>query len=155
METTTAERRAARERADAAPSSRARVRWARVALVVVAACLALGVIAQVLVAGLGVFAGAGWWPRHRAFVHAFQWLAPIALVLAYLARAARATKVLAWLAVALLWLQYTTAELRLRPDRAGWAALHPVGAMLLFWVATELARRAWRLATGGDASALA
>jgi hypothetical protein len=112
----------------------------------VASLFALCLLGQVFVAGMGVFAGSGWWLRHLAFVHAFQWLAPIALVLVYLARAPRSAKVLAWLIMASLWLQYTTADQRLVPGHQAWAALHPVGGMLLFWMATELARRVARLA---------
>ncbi len=95
-----------------------------------------------LTAGLAVFAHPGWWARHLAFVHAFEWLSPLAVVLAYAARAPRATKALAWLTVALLFVQYATAGLRATAGRQRWAALHAVSAVLLFWTATELARRA-------------
>ncbi len=95
-----------------------------------------------LTAGLAVFAHPGWWARHLAFVHAFEWLAPLAVVLAYVARAPRATKALAWLTVALLFVQYATAGMRATAGRQRWAALHAVSAVLLFWTATELARRA-------------
>lgn len=103
--------------------------------------LALAVLAQILLAGLGVFANPGWWARHASFVHAFEWLAPLAVLLAYLGRAARGTKGFAWLTVALLFAQYATAGVRGTAGRAGFAALHAVGAALLFWAAMELARR--------------
>lgn len=113
------------------------------ALALAATLFAAALLGQVFVAGLAVFAGAGWWPRHKEWVHAFQWLGPVILVLVYLARAPRGAKWLAWIAIALLSLQYTTSEFRLTPGRQAWGALHPVGGMLLFWVATEIARRAW------------
>ena len=119
-----------------------RVAAARAALVAVALLLAAGVLGQILLAGLGVFAGPGWWARHRDFVHAFEWLAPLAVVVAHLARAPRGTKVLAWLTVGLLFLQYATAGTLGTAGRAGLAALHPVVATLLFWAAADLARRA-------------
>lgn len=97
-----------------------------------------------LTAGLAVFAHPGWWARHLAFVHAFEWLSPAAVVLAYVARAPRPTKRLAWLTVVLLFAQYATAGLRTTAGRQQWAALHAVTAVLLFWTATELARRAAR-----------
>jgi len=123
-----------------APAPR-RVGVARRLLPATAALLALGLLGQFLLAGLAVFAGPGWWARHRDFVHAFEWLSPAAVLLAHLARAPRATKVLAWLTVALLFAQYATAGPGGSAGRAGLAALHPVGAALLFWTAAELARR--------------
>lgn len=115
---------------------------ARRALAVTGALLAVGVLGQLLLAGLGVFAGPPWWPRHRAFVHAFEWLSPLAVVLAYVARVERATKAVAWTTLVLLFLQYATAGSQGTAGRAGIAALHPVGAALLFWASVELARRA-------------
>lgn len=122
----------------------ARVRGARIALAIAASLFALAVLAQVLTAGLAVFANPGWWPRHTAFVHAFEWLSPLAVLLAYVARSPRGDKVLAWLTVVLLFLQYFTAGLRLTPGRQPLAAVHAVTAVLLFWSAAELARRSMR-----------
>jgi hypothetical protein len=115
--------------------------WSRRALVVVAWLLVGCTVGQIFLAGLGVFAGPQWWLRHKEFVDGFQYLAPLALVLTYLARTTRGPKVAAWLMVLLLWLQYTTIEQRLIPGHQVYAALHPVGGMLIFWLATELVRR--------------
>jgi mercuric ion transport protein len=119
-----------------------RVRWSRTALVADAWLLAASVLGQIFLAGRGVFVGVPGWVAHRSFIHAIEWLSPLAVLLAYLARAPRGAKWLAWGTVALLFLQYVTADLRLRPGGAPWAALHPVGGVLLFWTAAELARRA-------------
>ena len=112
------------------------------ALVVVGWLLAVGVLVQIFLAGRAVFIGPDWWAQHRAFVHTFEWLSPLAVVLAYGARATRATKILAWLTVLLLFIQYATAGSQSSLGRLGLAALHPVGAALLFWTSVELARRA-------------
>ena len=112
------------------------------ALVVVGWLLAVGVLVQIFLAGRAVFIGPDWWAQHRAFVHTFEWLSPLAVVLAYVARATRAVKVLAWLTVVLLFMQYATAGSQSSLGRLGLAALHPVGAALLFWTSVELARRA-------------
>lgn len=125
------------------PASR-RVAIARNLLAAAGWLLAAGVLAQIFIAGLAVFAGPGWWARHRAFVHAFEWLSPLAVVLAHLGRLPRGVKGLAWLAVLLLFAQYATAGAGGSLGRAGLAALHPVTAALLFWTAVELARRARR-----------
>jgi hypothetical protein len=115
--------------------------WSGRALVLVAWLLVVCTVGQIFLAGLGVFAGPQWWLRHKEFVDGFQYLAPVALVLAYLARTSRGPKVVAWLMLLLLWLQYTTIEQRLIPGHQVYAALHPVGGVLIFWLATELARR--------------
>lgn len=120
----------------------ARVRWARIALAVAAPLFAAALLGQVLLAGLGVFVGPGWFLRHAAFVHAFEWLSPLAVLFAHLGRSTRGVKVLAWITVALLYIQYMTADFRLVPARQRFAALHVVSAMVLFWVAVELARGA-------------
>jgi hypothetical protein len=124
----------------------ARVRWARRTLAVAAWLFVAGVLAQALTAGRAAFVGPQWWVRHRDLVHTFEWLSPLAVVLAYLGRAPGATKWLAWLTVAGLMLQYVTAGLRSSPSLLMWAALHAVSALLLAWVAVELARHATRVA---------
>lgn len=123
-----------------------RARWARRVLVGAAWLFAVGVLAQTLFAGRAVFVGPGWWLRHRDFVHAFEWLSPLAVVLAHAGRLPRATTWLAWLTVALLLVQYVTAGFRETVGRQGWAAFHAVGGVVLFWAAAELARGAWRAA---------
>jgi hypothetical protein len=121
------------------------------ALAVVGWLLAAAVLAQIFLAGRAVFVGPDWWAQHRTFVHTFEWLSPLAVVLAYLARAARSTKGLAWLTVVLLFIQYATVGSRSSLGRLGLAALHPVGAALLFWTSVELARRARPAQPSGSA----
>jgi mercuric ion transport protein len=122
-------------------------RW-RLALAVTAWLFAACVLAQIALAGLGIFAGPSWWPRHRAFVHTFEWLTVVIFALTFAARATSAIKWLAAALLALLSLQYTFIEQRLVPARSGWAALHVVGAVLIFWIATEIGRRAQALRRG-------
>ena len=119
-----------------------RVVIARKALAITGWLLAAAVLAQIFIAGRAVFVGPDWWQRHRAFVHTFEWLSPLAVLLAWLARASRATKLLAWLTVVLLVLEYATAGWQSSLGRLGLATLHPVIAALMFWTAVELARRA-------------
>ena len=119
-----------------------RVVVARQALAVTGWLLAGAVLAQIFLAGRAVFVGPDWWQRHRAFVHTFEWLSPLAVILAYLARASRGTKWLAWATVLLLFLEYATAGWQSSLGRLGLAAIHPAIAALLFWTAIELARRA-------------
>ena len=118
-----------------------RVVVARRLLEIAAWLLALAVLAQIFLAGRAVFVGPDWWQKHRDFVHTFEWLSPLSVILAYLARATRGAKILAWLTVVLLFFAYATAGLQSSLGRVGLAALHPVNAALLFWTAIELARR--------------
>jgi len=119
-----------------------RVRWSRTALAVAAWLFAAALLAQIFLAGRAAFGAPGYWIRHKSFVHAFEWLSPLAVLLAYLARASRRAKWMAWLTVLLLLAQYVTAGLPRTPAGQPWAALHPVTGVLLFWAATELARGA-------------
>ena len=122
-----------------------RVVIARRALIIVAWLLAAGVLGQIFLAGRAVFIGPDWWQRHRAFVHTFEWLSPLAVILVYLARATRAEKWLAWGTVLLIFLAYATAGWQSSLGRLGLAAFHPVIGTLLFLSAIELARRvSWR-----------
>lgn len=115
---------------------------ARRALQIVGWLLAGAVLVQTFLAGRAIFVGPDWWSRHRAFVHAFEWLSPLAVVLAYVARVTPMTKALAWLTAVLLFLLYATAGSQSSLGHLGFAALHPVSAALLFWTSVELACRA-------------
>ena len=119
-----------------------RVAIARQALTVTAWLLAAAVLAQIFLAGRAVFVGPDWWQKHRAFVHTFEWLSPLAVVLSYVARAQRSQKLLAWLTIVLLFLEYATAGWQSSLGRLGLATLHPVIAAVMFWTAVELGRRA-------------
>lgn len=118
-----------------------RVRWARRGYLALAWVFVGCVAAQVYFAGLATFGDAAGWGRHTSFVHAFAYL-PLAMLL--LAFAARLPVLLRWLTVALYALilaQYATANIGGVPG-----AFHPVNALLIFWLATWLAQRAWRAA---------
>jgi hypothetical protein len=119
-----------------------RVVISRRLLEIAAWLLALAVLGQIFLAGRAVFVSPELWQKHRDFVHTFEWLSPLSVILAYLARATRGAKVLAWLTVVLIFFAYATAGLQSSLGRVGLAALHPVNAALLFWAAIELARRA-------------
>ena len=122
-----------------------RIVWSRRLLAGAAILFALALLAQVALAGMAVFIGPGYWLRHTAFVHTFEWLAPLAVILAYLGRTTRGIKALAWITVLLLFAQYLTAGFRVRPGMGHFAAAHAVTAMLLFWTSAELARQSAKL----------
>lgn len=129
------------------------IRGARYAYVALAWAFVAGVVVQVFFIGLGLFAGSenlelhvnlGW------ILHPFPILV---LIAAALARAGR-TRILqaATLAVTVFIVPILPA---LRADAPLAAALHPVGALLAFWLAIVVARGATALARATDPEAQA
>ena len=113
--------------------------WARIAYLVMAAIFTACVVVQVFLAGLAVFVSPADWGPHTTFIHFFEPLPLLMLVVALVAR----LRGLRWPALALIALisvQYVTV---------GWtqpravAALHPVGAMFIFATAVALTWRTW------------
>ncbi len=133
------EGREARPGGGGAPSP-ARVRWARRGYLALAWVFAGCVAAQVFFAGMATFVDPARWRWHTTFVHAFELLPLLMLPLAFLARAPAAMRWLTGALFALIWLQYLTANIG-----GIAAALHPVNALIIFWVAVHLGQRAWRV----------
>ncbi len=128
------------------------VRGARYAFVVLAWAFVAGVILQVFFIGLGLFVSPKNLELHVAFGWSVLHLFPILiLIAAALARAGR-TLILQAAALAVL-IFFVPALPLLRTDMPMLAALHPVGAVLGFWLATVLARGATRLVRGTEAAA--
>lgn len=119
-------------------------RFARLAFVIVAAALAIGVAIQIFIAGLATFVNPAYWVRHATFVRILELLPLLMLLLAFLGRLPGRVK---WQSVALLVLifgQYFTANIR---EVLPWAAAaHPVIATLLLWASARIATNGWRLA---------
>lgn len=111
--------------------------------------LAAGIATQVFLAGLAIFVDPGWWGVHRSFVHAIEVVVLLLFALSFLARLPASLRWLSAAAFGLIAVQYATIELGL----SALAAMHPVNAMLLFWLAVTLARRA-RVAGDGGRPAL-
>ena len=110
----------------------------------VIAWLYVGVITlQVFFAGLGLF-GTGGMELHMGF----GYLIPlVVLAVPIAALAARPGARTTWLSGGLLvltWVQVTLPYAR--DDLPAVAALHPVNALLIFWLALTIARRATALA---------
>lgn len=132
----------------APPSPRAAPAWSRATFAVLAGGFAVCLVVQVLLAGLAVFADPRYWTHHVRFVHVFE-LLPIAMAL--IALAGRLPRHLAWQSAGLfglVFLMYFTANMRSVAPFV--AALHPVLAVVLVLVATEVARQAWALTTPRD-----
>ena len=129
------------------------IHWARMAYLVVAWLFAVAVIAQIFLAGLSLFASAANWGTHREFGYSIGFLAVLLVVLAFLGRIPRAIGL--WLALLFVVYAIQTILPNLRRDMPWVAALHPVNAVAVFWIALTHARRArveFMMAQTGDSS---
>lgn len=108
----------------------------------VGACLFLaGVVVQVFLAGLGLFELTDW-KTHGNLGWGLELAPPIVLLLAYLARADRRTMGLSLLLMVATFIQ---PELALaRHEAPVLAALHPVNALVVFFLAWLVARASLR-----------
>lgn len=113
------------------------------------------VVVQVFFAGLGLFAGARNFELHAFF--GFTVVHLISLLLVILGALGRVGRRNIWLAVLLFVLVGVQVSLPgLRSDLPLVAAIHPVNALLIFWLGIQIALRARRLirAPVGEARAL-
>lgn len=119
----------------------ARVLWAQRGFVLFAGALVVSVFIQVYIAGMAVFVDPANWSLHANFVHIIEWFPLVMLVLAFLGGLSRELKLLSVVLFVLIIVQYATA---LGFSDSIVAAIHPVNALVIFWIATVTIRRAWR-----------
>jgi hypothetical protein len=119
------------------------LRGARYAFVVLAWAFVVGVVLQVFFIGLGLFAGSENLELHVSFGWILHLFPVLILVAAALARAGR-TRILQATALAVT-VFIVPILATLRADTPVLAALHPVGALLAFWLAIVVARGATSL----------
>jgi hypothetical protein len=96
------------------------------------------VVVQFFLAGLGVFAGAENFEVHRQFGYLFGWLTVIMIVLAAVGRLGRRWIGLSALLLVLFGMQ--SVFVVLRDSLPAVAALHPVNAVAIFFIAQHVAR---------------
>ena len=96
---------------------------------------------QVFFAGMGAF-GADWsW--HLTFVHLLEPLALFMTPIAFVGRLPWGLRLLPVGLLVLIGAQYAFAN-----STVPAAALHPVNALVIFWVSLHVARRAWATLAG-------
>jgi hypothetical protein len=117
------------------------VRPARVFYALLSSVFFACVLIQVFLAGVGAF-GADWtW--HLTFVHLFGALPLLMVPVAFVGRLSWGSRLLPSLLVVMIGVQYATAN-----SAVPAAALHPVNALMIFWVGLLLVRRAWFTVAG-------
>ena len=130
-------------------------RAARYAYVVLAWAFVAGVIVQVFLIGMALFDGAGFAEAHVNLGWILH-LAPILVLLAAaLSRAGRRHWRWALALAAVVFVVPILATPALRADLPALAALHPVGALVTFWLAVVVARNSLDALRGSDALASA
>ncbi len=128
-----------------------RILWGRIGFAGLAWLFVILLLIQVLLAGLSLLASIPMWAAHRDLGHMVMVLPLGMLILAYVGNASYALRRNAWLTLGVYAVQ---AELFavIRATMPLPAALHPVLALVLFWLAVNVAqlasaevRRSWRV----------
>jgi Family of unknown function (DUF6220) len=123
-------------------------RLARPIHVGVAWLLVLGLLVQVFLAGMGVFAGAASFATHRDFGYGLTALPLVLVVTALVGGYGRTHAVVG----GVMFLQFILQSVLVlqRDDLPAIAALHPVNGFLIALAAVWLARDAWRRRAVGE-----
>lgn len=102
-----------------------------------------GILVQVFLAGTGLFGAAKDFEPHIGLGWILH-LVPVLLLIA--AAVGRVGRLLLWWTTALLLVQFIQPILpSLRADLPWAAALHPVLALIVFWLALTIGLKAWQL----------
>ena len=111
------------------------------------------VVVQVFLAGMGVFAGAENFETHRNFGYLFGCLTILMTIVALVGRLGRRFVLPSLVLFVLFALQ--SVFVLFREDVPAFAALHPVNALAIFFVAQQVARASLGLVREGRAAASA
>ncbi len=107
---------------------------------ILAAAFVLCVLVQVFFAGLSIFAGESW-ENHTSFIHMFEFLPLLMFILSFFGRVRSAARWLSLVIFLLIIAQYATAN---AADAKYLAAIHPVIALVIFWMSIDVLRRSGR-----------
>ncbi len=123
-----------------------RVRTGRALFFGIAVIFAISVTLQVFLAGLSVFVDPIHWTKHTIFVHFIEFIPILMLIAGFLGRVGRALLWQSFALLALIFVMYFTANFASVVGEV--AALHPVIALVLFWLSLRVSFKAWRLMAG-------
>lgn len=136
------------EKTDESSSVPSYVRWATYSYLGAAVLLTASVLIQVYIAGMAVFVDPVRWATHVSFGNILPAILLLLLVLAFIGRLPRIHKGLPVVIFLLFFVQFSTAH------RFGSlvGAIHPVNAVVIFWLSTITVQRAWEEVTAGRTS---
>lgn len=118
-------------------------RIGKISFVSLSVLFVLCIIGQVFLAGLAVFVNPGNWPIHEMFVHLFEFIPILMLVMSLVRRLPRWAIWQSAGLFGLIFVMYFTANIT--PVLPWAAAAHPVIAVLLFWMSITVMKRAWKM----------
>lgn len=118
-------------------------RIGKISFVSLSVLFVLCIIGQVFLAGLAVFVNPGNWPIHKMFVHLFEFIPILMLVMSLVRRLPRWAIWQSAGLFGLIFVMYFTANIT--PVLPWAAAAHPVIAVLLFWMSITVMKRAWKM----------
>ena len=127
--------------------------FARLVLPFVLAAFVACAIAQVFLAGLGVFDDPRAFISHREFGYVFGWLTLVALIVALVGRSPR--RIIGLSALLLVQFAFQSVFVAIRGDLPAIAALHPLNGFALLGVAIVATRLSWAARRVADAPATA
>lgn len=111
-------------------------------LFLILACLVLlCIVVQTLLAGIALFTDSAYWNHHDYFVKTFTYLPLLLLVTAFAGRLSAHLRWSSFGLFVLIFLQYFTANFN------GAGALHPVIALVLFWLSATTVQHGFRSIT--------
>ena len=93
------------------------------------------IVLQTFFAGTALFTDSAYWAYHTNFVHIFEFLPLLMLIVAFLGKLPKSLRWQSLLVFVVIYSQYFTANL------PGAGAYHPVIALVLFWLSIRLASR--------------
>ncbi|WP_243297906.1 DUF6220 domain-containing protein [Bacillus litorisediminis] len=101
--------------------------------------LVVGIVIQIFIAGLAIFANPENWINHRIFVHLFELIPVFMLILSFIGSMPRWAIAQSAGVLGLIFLMYFTAN---ATSIWPWAAAaHPIIAMVLFWSSIQLSKK--------------
>lgn len=122
-----------------------RVQLGRYGYLVLAVFFAICVLAQIYIAGMAVFIDPANWSLHKTFIHVFEPVLILLLVLSFIGRLPRSLKIAPIGLFLLISIQYATAYMY----GSLVAAVHPVTAVVIFLVSGLAVKQTWaQIATG-------
>ncbi|WP_436343902.1 DUF6220 domain-containing protein [Natronorubrum sp. FCH18a] len=113
--------------------------WGRYGYCGLAGLFAACVLVQTYIAGMAIFVDPENWTLHASFVHLFEVVPFLMVFVAFLGRLSWPLRLLPVGLFALISAQYATAHV----FGSLTAAIHPVVAVVIFWLAVVATKRSW------------
>lgn len=122
----------------------AKIRVSRMSFALLAILFTFCIVTQVFLAGLAIFVNPVNWMKHTGFIHLFEFIPVIMFIISLVGGMPRWAIGQSAALFGAIFVMYFTANIT--PVLPWAAALHPVIAIGLFWMAIKLVPRAWQLA---------